>query len=431
MHQKIPPPGYIPVPSAVDGIEIYAPAPPSAQPHEKVVRFACPQCGAAQAYHVEAGGLKCAHCGHYQLPGAQVTGKRADEFEFKIETLEKLVSIEESGEDGRKKELICQACGAQTSIPQGSLTHTCPFCDSNKVIQHEEPGDVLRPRFLIPFVQTPQSLARLVKEWLGNSWMVPSALWHSANITDFTPAYLPYWTFDARTQTAWRAEVGYERTVSYYDSSAKQWKTRTEIDWRWESGRASHFYDDLLVEGTARVSRLLLSKIRNFDTNGLVEYAPSFLAGLSALRYDVPLDDAWETGRGEMREHTRTLCRGQINSSHIRNFSMTLDFSEESWRYVLMPVYVHTYRFNEAAYQVLVNAQTGTIAGQRPVDWTKVWLAIIALLLPGIVFGLIGLFTLMLGGIGFIFGVIGFVLLLVGGGLGYYIYREADAMDDI
>lgn len=131
-----------------------------------------------------------------------------------------------------------------------------------------------------------------------------------------------------------------------------------------------------------------------------------------------------------MREQTRQGCVEKASTSQVRNFSMNLDFSDESWRYVLLPVHLATYSYDDKVYQVLVNAQTGTIAGQRPVDWNKIWLAIAALVLPGLLLGLIGLLTIVLGGIGVVIGGFGFVLLVIGVIISVVIYQQANALDD-
>jgi UPF0716 family protein affecting phage T7 exclusion len=125
-----------------------------------------------------------------------------------------------------------------------------------------------------------------------------------------------------------------------------------------------------------------------------------------------------------MRERARKECYDDIRSAHVRNFSMQADFSDETWRYVLLPVYLTSYRYREKVLQVMVNGQTGKVDGQKPVDWTKIWLAIAALLLPGLVTGLIGL-PLLLAGIGVVPVAIGFVLLLIGAVLGVVLYRKA------
>lgn len=432
---EFPPEGYVPVTSSVPGIEIYMPAPEEPEGTPDVVEFRCPRCQATTAYSVADGGLRCAHCGYYEPPETPTVGKGAAEFEFTVETV--TASRQAEGWGTERKTLRCESCGAETSLPPGRLTHTCPFCGSNRVLQQEAAHDTLRPRFLIPFAVEPARCHEIAREWLGSSWMTPRELKDAARIADFQGIYLPHWTFDARTSATWRAEVGHTVTERYYDAGSKSWKTRTKTVWRWESGRAHLSFDDVLVAGTTRVSALLLQGIDDFDTRDLVPYAPSYLAGLLAQAYDTPLDAAWETAREQMREETREACRAQASTNRIRNFHVALDFADESWRYVLAPVYVAVYRYGGEAYQMLINGQTGTIAGQRPVDWTKVWLAVGAMLAPGLLLGLLAVLatalgavippSLAVGGGGL---VLALILLIIGGVFAVMTLTKARKRDD-
>jgi DNA-directed RNA polymerase subunit RPC12/RpoP len=436
-----PPEGYVPVQSAVPGIEVYKPAPEHGASGPDVVNFKCPQCLATTAFSVADGGLRCAHCGYYEPPATAVVGKGAQTFEFTVETVtaaRQAAARQASGWGMERRELQCESCGAGTSLPPGHLTHTCPFCGSNRVIQHEAPQDQLRPRFLIPFKVEVNRCQAVVREWLSSSWMTPKILKESAGVADFNGVYVPYWTFDARTGANWRAEVGHQVTENYYDSASKTWKTRTKTVWRWESGRAQLAFDDLLVNGSTKLSPVLLTGMQDFDTRDLVPYAPSYLAGFLAQAYDRSLEAAWDEGRERMRAKTQEACRGQASTGQIRNFSMQLDFSDESYRYVLVPLYLAAYSYEGQSYQIMINGQTGTIAGQRPVDWTKVWLAIAAMLAPGIVVGLFGVLASILGvalppslAAGGVLLIIAFVLLVVGLILAGITIDKARKMDDV
>ncbi len=421
----VPPPNYIPVPSRVDGITVYAPAPAPPPQQQEVIDFLCPKCGGTTAFSAASGGVTCAHCGYVQIPSQKVVGVRADELEFTTETMEHA----NHGWGVTRKDLECQQCGARTSVPAESLTHTCPFCGSNKVLQRQDTRDALRPRYLIPFQFDLEKCRAIIREWSGNSWMTPGSLKNLNDRSALVGIYLPYWTFDAVTKADWRAEVGHSETEQYFDNG--EWKTRTVTVWRWEQGQVQLVHDDLLVEGTSRLSKLLLGKLNTYDMAQLTLYEPGFLAGLQALAFDVPLEPAWEEGRQLMREITRRACEEKASTNQIRNFKMDLDFSDESWRYILMPVYLAAYSYNQNKYQVMVNGQNGTITGQRPVDWARIWLVVASLCLPGVILCLLGLVTLPLGGIGSLIGVAGFVLFIIGVVIALFILRQAAAMDDI
>ena len=352
-------------------------------------------------------------------------GKQAEEFEFTLETLEKA----EQGWGVARQELHCDSCGASLSIEPGALTTICPFCASNRVNIRQAPADVLRPRALIPFKIQSAEIRQRALLWLGKGWFHPAELRASAVIERFSGIYLPFWTFDADIHSHWRAQVGYERQESYYDSSDKSWKTRTVIDWRWEDGQVSIHNDDLLLSGSARLSRRILERLYPFDLNELSAYNPDFLAGWQAQTYDISLPQAWEDGKTTLRERAKDACYQDIPTSHVRNFSMTADFANEVWRFVLLPVYVAAYRYQERVFQVMLNGQTGVVAGQKPVAWWKIWLATAGLLAPGLLLGLIGLPLLLLGGVGLLPLILGVVLLVIGGAIAFSFYRQAVASE--
>ena len=384
MTEIKPPSDFIADESAVEGIEVYKPA-PVVEEERPVVAFECPQCGATTAFGVAEGGLTCTHCGYYEPPEKPIAGKGAEELEFKVETLERAAH----GWGEERKELECENCGAITSLPQGDLTLTCPFCASNKVIQRQANQDALRPRFVIPFKLEAEAVRKAVEEWLGSSWMTPGSLRRLADLERMTAIYLPFWTFDADTTADWKAQVGHTRTERY--RSGGEWKTRTVVVWHWESGHVDLTFDDLLVDGTTRVSDLLLNRVKQYDLNQLAPYEPKYLAGFHAHSYDVELEKAWDVARAQMRERTREACRSQASRPKIRNFSMNLDFSKETWRYILVPTYLAPYAYRDNSYQVVVNAQTGAIAGQRPADWAKIAAVLGAAFVPGAIAALLGL----------------------------------------
>jgi Zn finger protein HypA/HybF involved in hydrogenase expression len=223
MNKNIPP-GFVLTDSKVEGIDVYKPAPVVSEITKESVDFVCPQCGATTAFSASDGGLTCSHCGYFEAPLKPVIGKAAEDFEFTVDTME--LSTQGWGET--RKEVECQNCGARTSIPTENLTHTCPFCGSNKVIQQNASQDIIRPRFLIPFKVEAHTCRVITREWLGSSWMTPDKLKDIGNMALFTGIYLPYWTFDAVTSADWKAEVGHAKTKRYFKDG--KWKNESLLN---------------------------------------------------------------------------------------------------------------------------------------------------------------------------------------------------------
>jgi predicted RNA-binding Zn-ribbon protein involved in translation (DUF1610 family) len=422
-HVWSPPEDFVPVPSLVDGIELYAPAPE--EETEETRTFRCRHCGGAITYSATQRQLTCPYCGSTQALTAEEVGPAAAEFEFTLETMERA----RYGWGEERRELVCESCGAVVAIPPDALTNTCAFCGSHRVLARDVAGDVLRPTSLLPFVVDEERCQAQVAEWLGQGWMHPPELRKVRALRELTGIYLPFWTFDAHIRADWKAQVGTERVERY--RSGGEWKTRVVIDWRWRSGRIHLPIDDHMVAGTARVSPILLDRVAPFDLDELVEYDPGYLAGWSAKTYDVQLQDAWTTAKTEMRKRAKRACYSDTGSHHVRNFRMKADFGGERWRYILLPAYLASYHFEDRTFQVIVNGQTGKVAGQKPVAWLRVWLAIAAALAPGACLGLLGLLTLALGGVGIVGLVLGFILLVAGLIGSIYIFRKAQASEEM
>ncbi len=372
--------------------------------------FTCPQCGASTAYDPSAASVACAHCGYVHKIEAQVVGAQAKASEFTLDTLQQ----QQRGWGQERRELHCDSCGADLSLAPTDLSVTCPFCGSNEVITRPAIQEMLRPEFLIPFKQDREGCRELARAWLGKGWMHPSGLVNAAASTQFQGIYLPFWTFSTQIQSNWDAEVGHERTEQYYDSGSKTWHSRIVIDWRWESGQVGLPIRNLLMKGTQNVSKILIEKIYPFNLKELAEYQPEFLAGWQAKAYDIPLQTAWDDAKANMREQAKRACEKDINSAHVRNFSMKADFEEETWRLVLLPIYLAAYRFQNKAYQIMINGQSGKVAGQKPVAWRKVWLATALLLAPSLILAAAGMIVNSTGGDGSIPVTLGVFLFLIG-----------------
>ncbi len=415
-----PPKGFHQVDSRLQGVTVYAPV-PAAETLPQEQTFKCPKCGADTAYSPDAGSVTCSHCGYVEAMQAVILGESAPQAEFTLDALKS----PPRGWGQERREIHCESCGADMSVDPTDISTFCPFCGSNQVINRTATQETLRPNFLIPFKVNPETCVQKAREWLGKGWMHPSDLAGVGSSVRFQGIYLPFWTFSARLNSDWEAQVGYERTESYYDSGAKAWRTRTVIDWKWESGNVVVPIEDLLGPGSKNISAVLFEKIHPFDLSSLTIYEPGFLAGWRAKSYDIPLQEAWNAARERMRETAKEACYRDIPTSHVRSFSMSADFDDESWRLILLPVYLSAYRFQEKIYQVMVNGQTGLVAGQKPVAWWKVWSAIAALLMPGAIAGLIGLPLLAIGGLGTILIVIGAILFIIGLVISGLILRQA------
>lgn len=416
-----PPETFQALPSALDGFEVYGPVPEAKRSAAGPESVRCPQCGAAARFNIAKQTVACAFCGWTEAKQREVVGRDAADGEFTRTALER--GAEGFGID--RRELSCQGCGASLALEAGAMAATCPFCASSQVSVREHATiSGLRPTALLPFA-IPAEGARLgASIWLGQGWFHPPDLARIARVDAFMGIYAPYWLFSSDITSEWEAEVGKERTITKTNREGKT-ETETVIDWEWRKGVVSLTIRDLLVPGTAKISARLLHRIEGtFDLDRLLTYDPKQLAGFQAQTYDVGLPDAWEQGRSEMREQARRACMSDTGSSHVRSFSMTADLDREAWRHVLLPLWISAYRYDGRTFVVLVDGSTGSVAGQKPIAWNKVYLAIAAMILPGLGLGLLGLPLLLLG-VGAVVLLVAAVLLIAGAVGAVFLYQHA------
>ena len=59
--------------------------------------------------------------------------------------------------------------------------------------------------------------------------------------------------------------------------------------------------------------------------------------------------------------------------------SIDTDWSALTYKHVLLPVWIASYRWKSKTYRVVVNAATGEVQGERPWSWLKIALLVLAL----------------------------------------------------
>ncbi len=343
---------YIPVESLIPGIRVHKPSvPQEAQGH--VLDVKCPRCQSPITYSFADNGLHCMYCGYYEDLASEDETLRQGVFEE--------VVLQQTGQGwgAQRAEWHCNNCGANTSVEPELIAFTCPFCGSQKVIQHDVVENAPRPQAIIPFAVSQEACPELAREWFGTSWMTPASLRQLARLEGFRAVYLPFWMFTFTAQATWRV-------MFKSDNIGASWKERT--------GFERIVYDNLLACATTTISQVLAEQMAEFDVHP-VPYNPKYLAGISALTYDVALGDAWQRVREKVREQIVDRCSWQATPSdhgECRGFGVGLKLEDESWSYILVPAYVAVYRYADVTYQLLVNGQTGQVSGQRPVAWFKV-----------------------------------------------------------
>ncbi len=142
------------------------------------------------------------------------------------------------------------------------------------------------------------------------------------------------------------------------------------------------------MPGSRGIDAGLLRGVEPFPTKELVPYDTGFLSGFVVEHYQVVLLDAARQGRERMHEELRALCSAEVPGDTQRNLEIFPTYSAETFKHILVPLWLLTYTYGKRVFQVVANGYTGTIAGKYPKSPWKVAAAVllaIAAIITGIV----------------------------------------------
>jgi hypothetical protein len=131
------------------------------------------------------------------------------------------------------------------------------------------------------------------------------------------------------------------------------------------------------VPGTQGVSHRLLAQVEPFPTNELKPYDTAYLSGFVVEHYQIVLFDAAKRSQESMTAKLYQMCAAQIPGDTYRNLEIHPTFSGQTFKHILVPVWLLTYNFSARAFQVVVNGVTGRMAGDYPKSPWKIALLIL------------------------------------------------------
>lgn len=355
-------------------------------------KFACPACGGEAQWDPAQKALVCHFCGTVSPAQEQLTQAGETQIvEHDLVSALRGIPDAQRGWQAKKISVRCQSCQAISVFDPERVGQRCDFCGSTALVPYEEIKEAFRPESLLPMKVSETQVRDSIRSWYRTRWFAPNRLKRAALTDTVKGVYIPYWTFDAQVHADWTAESGYYYWVSETYQENGETKTRQVRKIRWEpsSGAVNHFFDDELVAASRGVQEQMLRRIEPFPTKELVPYNPGYLAGWVVERYQIDLISAAKAAREDMEGQMESLCASKVPGDTHRNLQVDCDFSGQTFKHILAPIWMLTYNYGARAYQVVINGYTGAIAGRYPKSWIKISLAVLALLLSAAIILLI------------------------------------------
>jgi ribosomal protein S27E len=348
------------------------------------LKTACKGCGAKVAFKPGTNHLTCEYCGadnEIEIdPEIDHTAKEIDLNSY-------LATYEENSEKIESTLIKCHHCGAETTFDSSQTSGECAFCDTPLVMSQAHTTNTIKPSHLLPFRLNREKARAQYQEWLKSLWFAPNDLTKRAKMdSKLKGVYLPFWTYDCETSTRYTGQRGTEyqvrRTRTGSDGKSETYY-ETKVRWSPVSGRVFVSFDDVLVSGTRSLPRDKQHALEPWDLQNLQKYDERYLAGFITEQYQVNLKQGYEDAKGIMDPTIRSKICSDIGGDRQRITTTNTSYTEAKFKHIILPTWVSAMRYKEELYQILVNARTGEVQGQRPWSYWKI--AFTALLVISII----------------------------------------------
>jgi len=346
-----------------------------------VLSYKCPNCGGGMIFNPESQNYSCEFC-------------LSDFSQAELEALNPASAKEDTPHEqassqaenlGEALIYTCPSCGAEIATDETTAATFCYYCHNPVVLAGKMSGDQM-PAQVIPFKFTKEEAKEKFISWIGTKKYVPADFFSKKQIEKLSGIYFPYWIYDCTVQSGlsgssrklrvWR--VG---DIEYTETSTYSIRRSGTVDLKEISRNALQKSQGRMMDG-----------ILPFDITEATDFHTGYLSGFQAEVKDMEKEEFAEDVQREVDGYVKTLMENTVTGhSSFTTEKYQSHIMNGIWRYVLLPVWIMTYRSNGELYYFAMNGQTGEVCGKLPIDKKKLRRSCWKLcMIIAVIFGLIG-----------------------------------------
>lgn len=311
-------------------------------------RFMCPKCGGRMSFSPDGQSLVCDYCTRHQAMG--FSPKPAEEKDF----ITAMATMRGHGKPLNEQVFHCEGCGSEFLLPPAQISTQCIYCDSPHVVNWENTEDLLAPDGVLPHKFNQEQAIKFLINWVeGNKIKPEKRVEHPRGL------YLPLWTFDIGGEIDYTGEV-YEDEENPFAARSGQRRVTKRV-----SDSYPVLVDDLPIPASRKLSAVFLRLIPTFELDSVKPYDPRFLADWPAEVYDIPMAEASLDARGQAYAKYKAELPYKLGSMRLVH-SSSAKMAIESFKLVLLPVWMTELPFGGREHLVLINGQNGVVASDLP-----------------------------------------------------------------
>jgi len=318
-------------------------------------RFMCPKCGGRMAFAPDGSSLVCDYCTRHQALG--FSPKPAEEKDF----VTAMATARGHGKPLNEQVFHCEGCGSEFLLPPSQISANCIYCDSPHVVNWENTEDLLAPDGVLPHRFDQEQASKFLVSWVEGKKIKPEK-----RVDRPRGLYLPLWTFDVGGEIDYTAEVyttDDSRDMALDFIIGTQGRNTSQV--KRISDKYPVMVDDLPIPASRKLSAVFLRLIPTFELTDVKPYDPRFLADWPAEVYDIPMAEASLDARKQAYAKYKEDLPYKVNASRIVH-SSSASMAIESFKLVLLPVWMTELPFDGREHLILINGQNGVVASDLP-----------------------------------------------------------------
>ena len=378
-----------------------------------VVNYQCPSCTAPLRFDAESGQLECDFCGS-SFSVAEVEGvyaAKSEEAKRAGEAIEASAASSEGADApdsategaggvsvGTVEEVVsssaaavasagagvaqvwqqtaaapapsmviynCPSCGAELICDETTVATSFPYCDNHAVIPTRYSGE-FKPDFVLPFAKTKEEAIAALKSHYKGRPFLPDTFTDGNHVKEVKGVYVPFWLFDGSAS----GSASFEATRSRTYLSGNYRVTETDHFDVYRSGSISFL--GIPVDASTKMPDDYMDSIEPFDYRALVPFSPAYLPGYLADKPDVDVEACGERADARAEVTVRDNLRDTVvGYEMVLARGSSAGVVRERSHYAMLPVWMLSTRWEDAPYLFAMNAQTGKMVGDLPVDKRK------------------------------------------------------------
>ena len=302
----------------------------------------CANCSGKLIFNPASQQLECAACGSMFSP-EDVSDINADVHSRYYDT----------------RVYTCAHCGAEVVTSDTEVSTFCIYC-GNPAINFSRISKEYRPDGLIPFkITREEALNNVRKKFLRNP-IVPKEVKKKAVSENIRGIYVPYWVINARF------------TEADFISGDVENNERTE---RWFFKRAGNCsFKNVPIDGSNILNDAVSMKLEPFFFEDAKDFDEDYLNGFYSNTSDMSYYDLRNAAAARCHDlfAKETLKTVPAEKKTVDDSVYWIDIQDDPL-YLMLPVWFFTFKYKEEPHTILINGQTGKVAGTVPWEEKRIY----------------------------------------------------------